>query len=74
MQVAKFHRKVVRRLATEKRAANASAREGRVLNTQPGSGSIDSFSGLGAVLESSGPTLGGEQGALWEHALPSDEV
>lgn len=72
MQVAKFHRKVVRRLATEKRAADACARGGRALNTQLGP--IDSFSNLGPVLESSGPTLGGEQGALWEHALPSNEV
>lgn len=72
LQVAKFHRKVVRRLATEKRAADTCAGDGRADNTQLGS--IESFSGPGAMLASSGPTLGEEQGALWEHALHCDEV
>eukprot|EP00903_Cladosiphon_okamuranus_P007887 g7620.t1 len=66
--VAHFHRKVVRRLAAEKRAADACARGGKVINARIGS--IDTFAN---VLESSGFTLEDKQGMLWEHALPSQE-
>lgn len=69
-QVAQFHRKVVRRLAAEKRSADACARGGRIIYGRIGS--IDTFAN---VLESSGFTLEEEKGMLWEeHALPSEEV
>lgn len=69
LQVAQFHRKVVRRLAAEKRAAEPCARGGKTINARIGS--IDSFAN---VLESSGFTLEEEQGMPREHALPSEEV
>lgn len=69
LQVAQFHRKVVRRLAAEKRAADSFARGGKIINARIGS--VDSFVN---VLESSGFTVEEEQGMLWEHALPSKEV
>lgn len=70
MEVEIFHRKLVGRLAKE-RAADACARYTKA-STQLGS--INSFSELGAVLESTGPTIGEEQGAPREHALSSNEV
>lgn len=71
-QVAKFHRKVVRRLAVDKRAADSCVRGGKIINAQIKR--IESFDTFGAVLESGGLTLGEEQGALWGHASPSHEV
>lgn len=71
-QVAKFHRKVVRRLATEKRAADAHARGERAVKVQIGS--ADSFANFGDRLEPRGRASGGAQGTPWEHAFPLDEV
>lgn len=71
-QVARFHRKVVRRLAIEKRAADACVLGGKTINAHIQS--VDSFDDFGDVLESSGLTRGEEQGALWDHASSSLEV
>eukprot|EP00752_Nemacystus_decipiens_P016515 g14763.t1 len=65
--VAQFHRKIVRRLAAEKRVADSCARGGKVINARIGS--VNSFAN---VLESSGFTP--EQGVLWEDLLPSEEA
>ncbi|CAM9996707.1 unnamed protein product [Ectocarpus sp. 6 AP-2014] len=70
--VAKFHRKVVRRLATEKRAAPAHTRGGRAVKAQIGS--ADSFANFGDRLEPRGVAPREAQGTPWEHALPRDEA
>ncbi|CAM9406702.1 unnamed protein product [Scytosiphon promiscuus] len=70
--VAKFHQKVIRRLATEKRAAGARARGGGA--KQPSTGPVDSFADLGPLRQSSEFASKKESRALWAYASPSNEV